>query len=115
MSERKVTSMSREEKNFVAYCGGCPHCGGHDGMVNVGRSHWLRCEEHKVKWCLGSNLFSSWRYQTMDEQEKIYVEVGLGEYREVTCYEAHSHPLVLQWERELDELIKKDGSAGAIG
>jgi RecA-family ATPase len=25
------------------------------------RSHWFVCHEHKVKWCVGSNLFSGWR------------------------------------------------------
>jgi len=43
------------------YFGGCPHCGGNDGYANVGRSHWFFCKAHKTSWCIGANLFSSWR------------------------------------------------------
>ena len=41
--------------------GGCPHCGQDDGYLNVGREHWFFCREHKTKWRVGTNLFSSWR------------------------------------------------------
>jgi hypothetical protein len=107
------TDMSREEKNFVAHFGGCPHCGEMDGIVNVGRGHWLRCDRHEIKWYVGSNLFDSWRHQTEAEQRKEYDEIGLGEYREITCEKAHSHPLVRQWERDLDEAVQKSGDVGA--
>ena len=48
--------------------GGCPHCGQNDGYLNDGRDHWFRCDRHKVKWWVGSNLFSSWR----DEDEETW-------------------------------------------
>lgn len=43
------------------YFGGCPHCGGSSGFLNVGRVHWAVCGTHKTKWCVGENLFSGWR------------------------------------------------------
>jgi hypothetical protein len=65
------------------YFGVCPHCGKNDGFINVGRSHWFFCKEHRVKWCAGANLFSSWRHETEAEQRRIYNEIGLGEFEEL--------------------------------
>lgn len=47
--------------------GGCPECGKTEGYRNVGRDHWFFCLAHKTRWCVGSNLFSSWRYETEDD------------------------------------------------
>jgi hypothetical protein len=49
----------------------CPHCHKIDGDY-VGRSHWFLCDEHKVKWLVGANLFSSWRHETEEEQWQAY-------------------------------------------
>lgn len=65
------------------YFGGCPHCGQTDGCANVGRSHWFFCSTHETKWCIGSNLFSSWRNETEEEQRRAYAKIGLGEFTEV--------------------------------
>ena len=75
------------------YFGGCPHCGQTDGCANVGRSHWFFCSTHETKWCIGSNLFSSWRNETEDEQRRAYDEIDLGEFTEVEplkCIEAEN-------------------------
>ena len=61
----------------------CPHCHKNNGYINVGRSHWLLCDEHKVKWLAGANLFSSWREQTEGEQRKAYYARGVDAYKEV--------------------------------
>jgi hypothetical protein len=47
----------------VDYFGGCPKCGTHDGFLSVGREHWFICHMHRVKWCVGANLFDSWKHQ----------------------------------------------------
>jgi hypothetical protein len=52
------------------YFGGCPHCGQTNGCMNIGRDHWFVCHTHKTKWCIGSNLFSSWREQTEEDWRK---------------------------------------------
>jgi hypothetical protein len=65
------------------YFGGCPQCGRSDGYTNVGKSHWFFCREHKAKWCIGSNLFSSWQDETEEEQRRAYVRIGLGDFTEV--------------------------------
>jgi hypothetical protein len=93
---------TQAERNFVAHFGGCPECGDNDGFINVGRSHWMICKAHKVKWCVGSNLFSSWRGQTEDEQRKVYDDLGVGDYRELGFGETYSHPQVRQWQRDME-------------
>jgi hypothetical protein len=65
------------------YFGGCPQCGKTDGYANVGKSHWFYCREHRTMWNVGTNLFSSWRDQTEEEQRRIYDEISLGSFTEV--------------------------------
>lgn len=48
------------------YFGGCPHCGKQTNCVNVTRVHVAMCDEHKVCWVIGENLFSSWRNEDED-------------------------------------------------
>jgi hypothetical protein len=74
--------------NFDDYFGVCPTCGRNDGYINIGRGHWFYCSKHRVKWYFGSNLFSSWREQTEDEQRETYDELGFGEYTE---FDEHHH------------------------
>ena len=45
------------------YFGGCPKCG-KATFLNVGRHHYLTCNEHKVYWYIGANIFSGWRDET---------------------------------------------------
>jgi hypothetical protein len=45
----------------VDYFGGCPHCHGTDGMVDVRGNHWFICRRHLLRWCGGWNLFSAWK------------------------------------------------------
>jgi hypothetical protein len=68
------------------YFGLCPHCHQQDGWLDIGKSHWIYCKEHRVKWCIGSNLFSSWRQQTEEEQRQIYDDLGFGEFQEIRPY-----------------------------
>ena len=36
----------------------------HDNFcLNIGRAHWMVCDECRIKWFIGENLFSSWRRQ----------------------------------------------------
>ena len=85
MTKNKADELSEGERSSIAYFGGCPHCGLTDGYLNVGRSQWFVCHEHKIKWCVASNVFSSWRHQTEAEQRVIYDKHGVGKYREISC------------------------------
>ena len=66
------------------YFGVCPICRKNDGYINVGRGHWFLCDEHKIKWLAGSNLFDSSKEQTEEEQRQIYDARGVGDYKEVS-------------------------------
>ena len=55
--------------------GGCPECGSarqNDGYKNIGRGHWFFCEIHRLKWCAGSNLISTWRLETESDWRENY-------------------------------------------
>ena len=66
--------------------GVCPTCRKTDGYANVGKLHIFFCRQHKVRWRVGINLFSSWKDQTEDEQRHIYDTVGLGDFTEIEPY-----------------------------
>jgi len=47
--------------------GGCPECGKGGEYRNIYRRHFVFCEEHRITWSAGTNLFSSWREE--DEED----------------------------------------------
>ncbi len=69
MSAEIIAFPSRVSQTTAEYFGGCPHCGGNDGFLNIGREHWFRCDTHRTKWRAGTNLFSGWR----EEDENIWL------------------------------------------
>lgn len=52
------------DNSEIDYFGGCPICKRNDGYMNYHRAHWFFCKTHKTTWCMGSNLFSSWRFES---------------------------------------------------
>ena len=73
------TATTPNENAYEAF-GACPDCDKHDGYINIGRSHWFYCAEHKTCWIAGSNLFSTWLDQTEDEQRRRYEELDFGSF-----------------------------------
>lgn len=45
----------------------CPRCGKSNGYFNNNRHHWGVCDEHRLTWYIGSNLFSSWKDETEED------------------------------------------------
>jgi hypothetical protein len=84
------------------YFGLCPKCHKSDGYINVGRNHWGLCEEHRTKWCIGSNLFSSWRDEHEAEQRRQYNALRFGTFEEVVPY----RPMPI--EASKDEVLTLD-------
>ena len=76
-----VESPSEPVVTTEYYFGGCPHCGNQDGFLNDGPDHWIVCDRHKVKWYVGSNLFSGW--QEEGEETRQRNRFKLAEYMEV--------------------------------
>ena len=83
--------------------GGCPHCGDTDGFINVGRDHWFICDSHKTKWCIGSNLFSSWREE--DEATWHQNQFKLAEYTEVVPVQPDEDRIVSTEEDKAKESV----------
>ena len=73
----------------VDYWGGCRFCRKNDGCLSIGPVHWYVCHRHRVKWCVGENLFSAWRHET----ETTWAEnaVLLAGYVEVKSLNAPRH------------------------
>ena len=46
--------------------------------MNAGKAHIGYCKPCGVSWFVGANLFSSWKDETMEEQEKIYNDLEIG-------------------------------------
>jgi len=67
-----------DEDNYFGYCAVLEqqnHC------LNICQGHWMVCDKCRIKWFIGANLFSSWRYQNKD----IWIanEKKLIKYREI--------------------------------
>lgn len=82
--QQRKTTVPQEKKNSDnGYFGLCPICKKTDGYINIGRGHWYFCKEHRVRWCVGANLFSTWRDETEEEQRAIYDELDFSSFTEV--------------------------------
>ena len=73
MTSENMKLVFDEEEN---YWGHCPHPEHENYYLNIGRGHWMVCDKCKIKWFIGSNLFSSWREENEEiwksNSEKIY-------------------------------------------
>ena len=78
--------IDNEGVTVEEHFGVCPHCHKTDGYLNAGKSHVFFCKEHKVSWNVGSNLFSSWREQTEEEQRQLWDEIGLETFERIEPY-----------------------------
>jgi len=43
----------RQRRSTDHYFGGCPFCGGMDGIVDVGPLSWCVCHQRNVRRCIG--------------------------------------------------------------
>ena len=76
----KNTGIDRTQS--IEAFGGCPDCGGNDGFLNLGSDHWFICAVHRTKWCVGSNWFRCWRWETKADWQRNFNE--LQGFREIT-------------------------------
>jgi hypothetical protein len=93
-----VTKPKRNQDG--GFFGSCPHCKNADGYLNIGRGHWMFCDEHRTRWFIGTNLFSSWRDETEAEQRQYYEEKDFGNYADV---ESVYPPEGIRREHSFDE------------
>ena len=70
--------------------GWCPECGRRDDCLNVKSTHWYCCHTHQTRWCVGSNLFSSWKAE--DESVWQRNSALLRTYRSVSGHDSAPWP-----------------------
>ena len=57
---------ARHRRQADRYFGGCPFCGGLDGIVDAGSASWCVCQRHHVRWRIGPKTpdnQESWKYK----------------------------------------------------
>ena len=59
-----TTTYENEVSKVDSYFGNCPKCRRTHGCRSIGPDHWYVCHTHRTKWCVGSNLFSTWKELT---------------------------------------------------
>jgi hypothetical protein len=76
--------------------GVCPECGDPGGMLNVHKTHWIVCQRHGLRWCIGRNIFSGWQWEPEEVWERN--AETLKRFREIDCRDLAepNHPHV-QW------------------
>jgi hypothetical protein len=85
------------------YFGDCPHCLKSNGILNVGRNHFGVCDEHKVFWWIGSNVFSGWKDETEEEWQRNEEKLsGFTRVEPVRCF-----PDVPADDRRSDPLLDR--------
>ena len=68
--KREIRRRDIYKEDNLGQLGHCSICGGNDGYFNIERNHYFFCKKHKKCWCIGSNLFSSWRKESEDIWKK---------------------------------------------
>ena len=61
--------------------GRCPNCGGATAVLNIGKSHWAYCDEHRSKWFVGCSLLA--RPRGEGPREWLANSQRLASFREV--------------------------------
>ncbi len=61
------------------YFGSCPVCGAEGEYRNIYKNHFFFCEEHRMVWSAGCNLFSSWREEDETDWREAWEQ--LKDYR----------------------------------
>jgi hypothetical protein len=82
------------------YFGLCPTCKKTDGYLNVGRSHWFICKKHRVRWCIGFKVFSSWQDETESQQRREQEAIGFDSFAEVKPFYPKIEGVVREGEDE---------------
>jgi hypothetical protein len=97
-----------DEDQVGGHFGCCPVCGFTDGYLNVTSSHVFYCEEHKIAWNVGANIFSDWR----NENEVIWLrnEAKLADFKRIDCNDAHTpdqRKVLDEYKRRHDEWLSR--------
>jgi hypothetical protein len=94
------------------YFGACPECHKTDGYVDVVHdwcaSHYFLCEEHKTRWFIGQNLFSSWMDEDPLQRQRHLDKMDFDSYREVKPW--FSPQQLEEWRLALENEVPSSAS-----
>ena len=72
MPSRGERKLMTNKNNKLCYFGDCPECSCNDGYLNIFKANWMVCHEHKKRWLVGEDLFSTWRYETEEDWKRNF-------------------------------------------
>src|SRR5690242_18180191 len=103
MNQLRLVPRYAHEFNYAScYDGCCPDCvEWKPQMLNIERDHWGCCDKHRVKWHIGSNLYSSWQYE--NRLDWLRNERHLAPYRNISG--THHGCFAKSPARQPDELL----------
>jgi hypothetical protein len=99
----EVLEGGRENEDALPF-GRCPECGKSDGYRNIHRLHFFFCDEHRLTWCPGANLMSSWLGESEEEWRAAWEK--LREYRTVDGFGKYRPGLPLGEQTTLEDLLQ---------
>jgi hypothetical protein len=77
----KVIRLTETSQDIDGCFGRCPTCLAPGKQLDLGRTHWLYCKTHRVKWKIGENLLT---VGTCEEEQRERCEaLNFGSFREV--------------------------------
>jgi hypothetical protein len=97
------------------YFGNCPVCGTSGCYLNLGRTHVFYCEDHKIGWVVGSNLFSSWREETEEDWQRNLAK--LDDFQKIDARDActpDQRKAFDEFERRHDEWLSRHSVVKAV-
>lgn len=99
-----VQAWRAQRLEQASFLGGCPKCGGADGLLNIFKDEWAVCRQHGFKWWVGRNWFSEWTHQTDEDWERAAAELGgYTEVKPVRPEAAHPQARTAKPAAEFDE------------
>jgi hypothetical protein len=80
--------MTQDDCHYFGECPDCPVGTPTPMYRNIRSTHWFACDIHKVRWCPGDNLFSSWKEEdeaSWAENYEILKDYEEVEHRPCSC------------------------------
>jgi hypothetical protein len=112
MTDKLETHDPEPQPDYGAtgeHFGSCPVCGTSGCYLNLGRTHVFYCEEHKIGWIVGSNLFSSWREETEEDWQRNLAK--LDDFEKIDCSDActpDQRKAFDEYKRRHDEWLQRN-------
>ncbi len=88
ITDETVIDLTVPAAQGDGYFGRCPSCGSPGVHGFEFRENWMHCHTHKVKWCVGSGLFSNPNAGPDDDWKGADPDPAYAGYRVIDSSEA---------------------------